>query len=165
MLTHSDGTGACLAAYGGAWPIRPPDPGSVTSQIGLGAPELPPRPPSRTTAAGSPCVRLVAPGSDGLVAPGSDWAAGIACRAVSDAGRNDAARDVNEARVRIKVREHGPLLVTGPVELFDHQGRSFRVERPDVALCRCGRSASKPFCDGSHRQGFDGTCAPESYAG
>ncbi len=62
-------------------------------------------------------------------------------------------------QVTIKVRANGPLKVTGPVTLVDHEGCPFEVEGDDLVLCRCGRSAAKPFCDGSHREGFDGTCA------
>ncbi len=48
----------------------------------------------------------------------------------------------------------GPLGVAGPVEILSGTGRTIdRVER--TALCRCGHSARKPFCDGSHsRVGF-----------
>ena len=62
--------------------------------------------------------------------------------------------------VTIKVRENGPYLVTGPVGLVDHEGRAFTVEGDNVALCRCGLSADKPFCDATHKKaGYDGTCA------
>jgi CDGSH-type Zn-finger protein len=44
----------------------------------------------------------------------------------------------------------GPLLVRGPFRLTDQQGRDITVERKTVALCRCGRSRMRPFCDGSH---------------
>ena len=68
------------------------------------------------------------------------------------------------AEVSIRVRHNGPLLLTGPVELTDHEGRRLRVEGANVALCRCGQSARKPFCDGTHREvDFDGTPAPDSY--
>jgi CDGSH-type Zn-finger protein len=65
---------------------------------------------------------------------------------------------VNE--VTIKVRENGPYLVTGPVTLTDADGNVY--EQPEgkvgLALCRCGRSATKPFCDKTHRViGFDAT--------
>ncbi len=60
--------------------------------------------------------------------------------------------------VTIKVRRDGPLLVRGPVTLIDHEGVPFEVE-DDFVLCRCGRSADKPFCAASHKEGFDGTCA------
>lgn len=45
---------------------------------------------------------------------------------------------------------NGPLLVKGPVTLVDSEGTEFKVSTPTVALCRCGGSANKPFCDGSH---------------
>ena len=55
--------------------------------------------------------------------------------------------------VEIKVRDDGPYKVTGPVRLIDAEGNAFDVEdgRP-IALCRCGRSRTKPFCDRSHRE-------------
>lgn len=51
---------------------------------------------------------------------------------------------------RITALDNGPYLVKGPVVLLDAEGNEFRVERATVALCRCGRSANKPFCDGTH---------------
>jgi CDGSH iron-sulfur domain-containing protein 3 len=59
--------------------------------------------------------------------------------------------------VEITVRDNGPYKVTGPVRLIDAQGNAFVLpaDRP-LALCRCGRSATKPFCDRSHREhGFE----------
>jgi CDGSH-type Zn-finger protein len=58
--------------------------------------------------------------------------------------------------VEIKVRDDGPYKVTGPVRLIDAQGHEFAYEadRP-IALCRCGQSRTKPFCDASHKLGFD----------
>jgi CDGSH-type Zn-finger protein len=54
--------------------------------------------------------------------------------------------------VTIKTRENGPLLVTGPITLRDHLGNTYDLSGHDnVALCRCGHSAKRPFCDGSHR--------------
>ena len=63
-----------------------------------------------------------------------------------------------ESRVVIKVRENGPYKVTGPVTLIDADGNEYDLsERGEaVALCRCGGSTTKPFCDGTHsRKGFD----------
>ena len=54
--------------------------------------------------------------------------------------------------VTIKVRRDGPLLVQGPVRLIDADGNEIPWEGDDIVLCRCGRSATKPFCDRSHRQ-------------
>lgn len=62
------------------------------------------------------------------------------------------------AEVEIKARENGPYKVSGPIRLIDADGAEY--ELPDdgraVALCRCGGSTTKPFCDGTHSQvGFD----------
>jgi len=45
----------------------------------------------------------------------------------------------------------GPLLVRGPVRLQDVNGREIVVGRQTIALCRCGKSRIKPFCDGTHK--------------
>lgn len=45
----------------------------------------------------------------------------------------------------------GPLIVRGAFQLFDVDGTEIDPGRRTVALCRCGRSALKPFCDGSHK--------------
>ncbi|MCW2994502.1 MAG: iron-sulfur protein [Conexibacter sp.] len=61
------------------------------------------------------------------------------------------------ALVEIKVRDDGPYKVTGPVRLIDADGGVFDVpgDRP-IALCRCGLSRDKPFCDAAHKSsGFD----------
>jgi CDGSH-type Zn-finger protein len=53
--------------------------------------------------------------------------------------------------VRIKVRENGPYLITGSVTLTDADGREYATGE-NIVLCRCGHSATKPFCDGTHRE-------------
>ncbi len=63
------------------------------------------------------------------------------------------------AQVKITVRPNGPLRVEAPegsVELVDGNGTPFDIAgKPAFSLCRCGASANKPFCDGSHnRLGF-----------
>ena len=45
----------------------------------------------------------------------------------------------------------GPLIVRGDVELVDSDGKPIVMRRRTVALCRCGLSAIKPFCDGTHK--------------
>jgi CDGSH-type Zn-finger protein len=45
----------------------------------------------------------------------------------------------------------GPLLVRGPIALLDQDGNEIEVDRPTVALCRCGKSRLRPFCDGTHK--------------
>lgn len=45
----------------------------------------------------------------------------------------------------------GPLLVRGDIELVSSTGEAVKRNRRTVALCRCGASTIKPFCDGSHK--------------
>ena len=61
------------------------------------------------------------------------------------------------ADVTIQVLKNGPLLVRGPVEWKDASGAAMPFTEPTVALCRCGHSSKKPFCDGTHKTvGFQG---------
>lgn len=74
------------------------------------------------------------------------------------------------AAKKVKILENGPYEVSGDVPLdqlqFTHNERGFSLEYEKIKdysvdepyyLCRCGKSANKPFCDGSHTAGFDGT--------
>jgi len=58
------------------------------------------------------------------------------------------------AEVEIKARHSGPYKVTGPVRIIDADGNEY--ELPDdgkpIALCRCGGSKTKPFCDKTHSE-------------
>lgn len=67
--------------------------------------------------------------------------------------------------VTIRPSKNGPLIVEGQVDLFDTEGNQITVDKPRIALCRCGASSNKPFCDGTHSQiGFQAAAAinPES---
>ncbi len=60
------------------------------------------------------------------------------------------------AEATITPRDDGPYLVKGPVKIVDPAGNEFEVEGKAVALCRCGGSDNKPFCDGTHKRiGFE----------
>ena len=53
----------------------------------------------------------------------------------------------------INVRTNGPLLIKGNFGIKDARGQEFDLSgREAIALCRCGQSANRPFCDGSHNQ-------------
>jgi CDGSH-type Zn-finger protein len=59
--------------------------------------------------------------------------------------------------VKITIRPNGPYLVEGECELLDVNGARIdtAARGPRFALCRCGASVTKPFCDGTHsRIGF-----------
>jgi CDGSH-type Zn-finger protein len=55
------------------------------------------------------------------------------------------------APTRITPYRNGPYLVRGPFTLVDQDGNEIEVNRRVVALCRCGRSQTRPFCDGTHK--------------
>jgi CDGSH-type Zn-finger protein len=56
----------------------------------------------------------------------------------------------------------GPLIVRGDFRLLDTDGREIDPGRRTVALCRCGKSGIKPFCDGTHKlSGFSAGSAPD----
>jgi CDGSH-type Zn-finger protein len=57
----------------------------------------------------------------------------------------------------IRLRKNGPYVVEGEdVRVIDWNGATYVVERRPVALCRCGASTTKPFCDKTHSKiGFE----------
>jgi CDGSH-type Zn-finger protein len=66
--------------------------------------------------------------------------------------------------VRITIKPLGTIHVEGPVEVVDHQGNPLtpppsKVEGV-IKFCGCGHSATRPFCDGSHKK-----CAPAEPGG
>ena len=70
-------------------------------------------------------------------------------------------------QVTITVRPNGPFRVDDPngaVELVDADGKKYDLTgKAAFSLCRCGASANKPFCDGSHKtcQALDATIKPQ----
>ena len=66
------------------------------------------------------------------------------------------------ADVKIQALKNGPLIVQGNIEVLDSNGLPMTPPRPTVALCRCGASNNKPFCDGTHgKVGFQSVCAKQ----
>ncbi len=68
----------------------------------------------------------------------------------------------------IRCRENGPYVIQGAVRIVDHLGNVFTPPpgKDTIALCRCGQSQHKPFCDGAHKhcgfQGAETAPAPQS---
>ncbi len=57
---------------------------------------------------------------------------------------------------------NGPYLIRGDFKLLDQEGNEIPTSRKTVALCRCGRSRMRPFCDGTHKvAGFVAEGGPE----
>jgi len=56
-----------------------------------------------------------------------------------------------ESPVTITPYRDGPYLIRGSFALRDQDGNEIALDRRTIALCRCGRSRTRPFCDGTHR--------------
>jgi len=54
--------------------------------------------------------------------------------------------------IEIKARENGPYLIPVAATYTDAAGQEQTTPGANIALCRCGGSANKPFCDGAHRK-------------
>ena len=69
--------------------------------------------------------------------------------------------DVPAGGATITPYRDGPLIVRGDFRLVDQDGVAIDPGRQTIALCRCGKSGIKPFCDGAHkRSGFSAPSAP-----
>jgi len=64
--------------------------------------------------------------------------------------RHHERRGSGMADVEIRVTRNGPYLVSGRPDLLGADGSAVPVENDTIALCRCGASSNKPFCDGTH---------------
>jgi len=68
--------------------------------------------------------------------------------AVGEQGTDTAAKG---GKLNIRPRQDGPLKITGNMRIIASSGR-VAWQGDETALCRCGASEKKPFCDGSHRK-------------
>jgi len=55
-------------------------------------------------------------------------------------------------KVHVTVQANGPLIIDGPLDVEKADGSHLQVDEPHPALCRCGKSSNKPFCDGTHKK-------------
>lgn len=63
-------------------------------------------------------------------------------------GEQQAEKDTET--IQVQVFENGPLMVNGPIEVLGKDGTT--ESKAKAAFCRCGASANKPYCDGSHNK-------------
>ena len=57
---------------------------------------------------------------------------------------------------KLTINKNGSIKIDGDFEITDANGNLYNLQgRTALGLCRCGLSANKPFCDGSHRNGFE----------
>jgi CDGSH-type Zn-finger protein len=60
------------------------------------------------------------------------------------------------SKTKLIINKNGSIKIEGDFEIMDSEGKVYGLEgRTALGLCRCGLSSNKPFCDGSHRNGFD----------
>lgn len=60
------------------------------------------------------------------------------------------------AATKLIINNNGSIKIEGDFEIVDKDGNAYGLQgRTIVSLCRCGRSANKPFCDGSHKEHFE----------
>jgi CDGSH-type Zn-finger protein len=56
---------------------------------------------------------------------------------------------------KLIINNNASIKVEGDFEIVDASGNAYNLQgRTVVSLCRCGHSANKPFCDGSHKENF-----------
>lgn len=72
--------------------------------------------------------------------------------------------EIQGQECEITIRENGPYVISGNFKLTDAEGNAFTLNRATIALCRCGQSDTKPFCDGTHKScGFSGPSVARVY--
>jgi uncharacterized Fe-S cluster protein YjdI len=115
----------------------------------------------------SNCVRVLPgvfnpdarPWVDAEAASADELAAAIeSCptEALSYSRTDDAPQETPESPTKVSPRPNGPLFVRGDIEVIDAEGNVIR-RATRIALCRCGQSSNKPYCDLTHRAvGFKG---------
>ena len=60
------------------------------------------------------------------------------------------------SKTKLTITSNGSIKVEGDFEIVDSQGNVYGLQGREVlGICRCGHSANKPFCDGSHRNNFE----------
>jgi len=58
-------------------------------------------------------------------------------------------------KAKLTINNNGSIKIDGDFEIVDAKGNTYGLQgRTVVSLCRCGHSANKPFCDGSHKEKF-----------
>jgi uncharacterized Fe-S cluster protein YjdI len=63
--------------------------------------------------------------------------------------KNQKSKD-QSSNINVSIMEKGPYIIKGPCVIVNEKGEE-TIKDGNVALCRCGASANKPYCDGSHK--------------
>ena len=70
---------------------------------------------------------------------------------LKSSSKTETQEQLPSSNLKISISNKGPYLVKGNVQLVDADGNKIET-RATFALCRCGASENKPFCDGSHKK-------------
>lgn len=97
-----------------------------------------------------PWVKITAATTARLIEQVKSCPSGALSYKLAEQARQTAPAPAATEVVKVKVAPNGPLIVQGAVEIQDKQGKL--NQHTKVALCRCGASANKPYCDGSHQR-------------
>ncbi|MBL0175084.1 MAG: CDGSH iron-sulfur domain-containing protein [Ignavibacteria bacterium] len=81
---------------------------------------------------------------------GSHKSAMFECASAIGENKMKGDASVADAALKLTLMNNGPILLSGATEIRDTEGKTIAAG-DSAALCRCGRSANKPFCDGAHK--------------
>ena len=99
-----------------------------------------------------PWIKIDAAATDALVNQVKACPSG----ALSYYMNNETPKETTSSETKVDVLENGPLLVHGTLKVVHKDGKE-ETKNKTTAFCRCGNSANKPYCDGTHnKQGFVG---------
>ncbi len=94
--------------------------------------------------------------TDRIIAQVKNCPSGALTYLLNREGTDETEETESKTDTVIEPATNGPLMVYGPIAIKDTSGQVTRKSNV-TALCRCGGSANKPYCDGSHkRNGFEG---------
>ncbi len=82
---------------------------------------------------------------------------GLAVSIIGQPNKLDGHKYFNMEKTKITINNNGSIKIDGEFEILDPVGNAYGLQgRTIISLCRCGHSANKPFCDGSHKaHGFE----------
>jgi uncharacterized Fe-S cluster protein YjdI len=103
-----------------------------------------------------PWIKPDAATTEAIIAQVNTCPSGALSTYLNSVQPDSAEKSPDVAGIRAVVLKNGPLMVHGEITVCDADGNEV-TKGPKTTFCRCGGSANKPFCDGSHkRNGFEG---------
>ena len=105
-----------------------------------------------------PWVNIEGATTDAIIEQVRKCPSGALSYFMNAAGENTAEKEIQSevaSIMNIQIKPNGPILITTDCEITHSDGRK-EIKQGTTALCRCGESSNKPYCDGTHRKvGFE----------